>query len=200
MLLPTQSTNQAIEATIIQLIEAMTESWDFDDALETITPSAQLIADLGFSSVDFVQLFVAVEEAFGRKLGFHDLIMPQDKYVDDLSVAQIVTYVEAKLRAQPGEGALPTLRSHPTVPVQRLTVADLKALRQVIRSPEAVATSATNRVAPSPNPPAIFILSPPPVWLYAVSDHAGGAPQAVCAARTALAYLLHPPGAVASPQ
>ncbi len=88
-----------IQGTVISLIEEMTADWDLE-LEEEISGEQQLIADLNFSSVDFVQLFVVIEEEFQKKLGFHDLLMRDGTYVDDLSVAQIAAFVQSKLASE----------------------------------------------------------------------------------------------------
>ncbi|HEY9878332.1 MAG TPA: sulfotransferase [Leptolyngbyaceae cyanobacterium] len=157
MLSITPPTTQQIETKVIELIEEMTDEWDLDETLDEISPASHLIADLSFASVDFVQLFVSIEEAFARKLGFHDLIMPNDKYVEDLSIAQIVAYIEAKLHPKAAPASLTASSATVTAkPVQRLTATAVSQFRQLIPTPAAIASS-----NPSKNPPAVFILSPP---------------------------------------
>lgn len=156
MPLMSQPTTQPIESIVLQIVEAMVEDWDFDDDAVPVSASAQLIADLGFSSVDFVQLFVAIEEAFGRKLGFHDLIMPNDRYVDDLRVAQITAYIAAKLAdssAPSPPAARPAVTA--TAPIKTLTTAEVMQFRQMIPVPSPIPAAKPNSA------PAVFILSPP---------------------------------------
>lgn len=152
-----QSTTQQIEATVIELIEAMTDEWDLDEAVDEISGTSRLIADLSFASVDFVQLFVSIEEAFKRKLGFHDLIMPDDKYVEDLSIAQVVAYIETKLQTKAASVApVSSPKAITAKPLQRLTATAVSQFRQLIPTPAAIASSNSPK-----NPPAVFILSPP---------------------------------------
>lgn len=54
----------------------------------------RLLADLGFESIDIIQLVVAIQEDIvKRKLSFDQLLMKNGRYVDDLSVGQIAEYL-----------------------------------------------------------------------------------------------------------
>lgn len=54
----------------------------------------KLLADLGFESIDIIQLVVAIQEDIvRRKLSFDQLLMKNGRYVDDLSVGQIAEYL-----------------------------------------------------------------------------------------------------------
>lgn len=56
----------------------------------------RLLADLGFESIDIIQLVVAIqEEILKRKLSFEKLLMKDGRYVDDLSIGQIADYLAA---------------------------------------------------------------------------------------------------------
>jgi len=86
-----------IEESVVQIIEDMIQDWDLD-VEDTVGPHTNLVADLGFSSIDIIHLVVAVEEHFNRpKLGFNELLLVNGKYVDDLSIAQIAAFLDRKL-------------------------------------------------------------------------------------------------------
>lgn len=136
---------------IVNLILEMTQDWDLDFD-EEISPQEQLIADLNFSSVDFVQLFVSIEEAWGQKFGFHNLIMPNGKYVDDLSIAQLVDFVDSKFNAQ----TIKPVAANPTpVTTPPLSAAQVAQFRQLIRSPQLPLEPDTAK-----NQQMVFILCP----------------------------------------
>lgn len=60
----------------------------------------RLLADLGFESIDIIQLVVAIqEEILKRKLSFDRLLMKDGRYVDDLSIGQIADYLAASTPA-----------------------------------------------------------------------------------------------------
>jgi acyl carrier protein len=88
-------TKAQIQTALITLLEDMTQDWDLD--VEEITPQTYLAKDLNFSSVDIIQLVVSTEELFKQKLGFDSLLMKDGRYVDDLSIAQWVNFIESKL-------------------------------------------------------------------------------------------------------
>lgn len=63
-----------------------------------IGPETRIAADLEFDSIDVIQFVVAMERAFGtRNLGFQTLIMQDGRYVDDLTVGQIETFLAGRL-------------------------------------------------------------------------------------------------------
>lgn len=60
----------------------------------------KLLADLGFESIDIIQLVVAIQEDIvKRKLSFDQLLMKNGRYVDDLSIGQIAEYLAANAAA-----------------------------------------------------------------------------------------------------
>ena len=80
---------------LIALLEDFTQDWDsgFEGPM---TAETRLLADLGFESIDIIQLVVAIqEEVIRRKLSFDALLMKDGRYVDDLSVGQIANYIAA---------------------------------------------------------------------------------------------------------
>ncbi len=88
------SDTKAIHSVVASIIEEMIGELELDYD-QPIASHTRLIADLGFASVDFVHLIVQVETRFKRKMGFHDLIMPNGSYVDDLSVGQFVAFIQS---------------------------------------------------------------------------------------------------------
>ncbi|MDD3762282.1 MAG: phosphopantetheine-binding protein [Nevskiales bacterium] len=88
------SNTDAIVNKLIVLLEDFTQDWDteLDSAMN---PETRLLADLGFESVDIIQLTVAIEEDFGlHKTPFDKLLMNNGRYVDDLSIGQIAAFLE----------------------------------------------------------------------------------------------------------
>ncbi len=85
------------EATVIAVIEDLIQDWglELDGG---VNPQTQLVANLEFASVDIIQLCVALEQAYERKLGFQNLLMKDGSYVGDLSVAQIGDFIETRLQ------------------------------------------------------------------------------------------------------
>ena len=88
-----QSDSDIVSDTVLRVIQDMTSDWDVDIGtsfgLET-----QLIGDLAFESIDVVQLVVSLEEAFKkRSIPFDKLLMENGRYVEDLSVGQVVEFL-----------------------------------------------------------------------------------------------------------
>ena len=90
--------------TVIAVIEDLIQDWglELDGG---VGPATLLVAELEFASVDIIQLCVALEQAYERKLGFQNLLMRDGSYVGDLSVQQIAKFIDSRLE-QP-EGTVP---------------------------------------------------------------------------------------------
>ena len=84
---------------LIALIEDFTQDWD-EELDAAMSADTRLLADLGFESIDIIQLIVAIEEDFGlRKVPFESLLMQDGRYVDDLSIGQIAVFLTPHLAA-----------------------------------------------------------------------------------------------------
>lgn len=88
------TTADALIQPLITLLEDFTQDWDAEpDA--AMNGDTRLLADLGFESIDIIQLTVALEETFGlRKVPFDQLLMQDGRYVDDLSLRQIASFLQ----------------------------------------------------------------------------------------------------------
>jgi acyl carrier protein len=150
-----QLTAPEIESKVIAIVQDMVEELDVVDTGGPITTQSQLIEDLSFASIDFVQLFVLIEEALQKKLGFHNLILRDGVYVDDLSIAELVTYID---QAMTVNGT--TTRSSDFVfqdtqpPGERLTLAKVEQFKGHIPSPQIHIRDDKNTA------PIVFILCP----------------------------------------
>lgn len=90
-----------VEDTVIAVIEDLIQDWGLE--LEGgVNADTRLVENLEFASVDIIQLCVALEEAYGRKLGFQNLLMRDGSYVGDLSVTQISGFIETRLKSPEG--------------------------------------------------------------------------------------------------
>lgn len=143
-------------ARIVPLLTELVVDSDLEDWEGDVSEQTLLIADLGLTSVDFIDLFVSIEKSFGRVIGFHDLLMVNGRYVADLDLGQLSAFLTAKLNAvgaEPGRVAdEPCLHSDPSDGVDAETFA---AFRRIIPAPEPWARCATK------NPRALFLLSAP---------------------------------------
>jgi acyl carrier protein len=90
-----QAPRQTIESSVIAIVEDLTQDWGLE--AEGIDGTTQLVEHLDFASVDIIQLCVALEQHFDRKLGFRDLLLVDGSYVGDLSIAQISEFVASRI-------------------------------------------------------------------------------------------------------
>ncbi|MCK5857912.1 phosphopantetheine-binding protein [Abyssibacter sp.] len=78
---------------IVAILEDFLEGFDTEFDGE-ITRQTKVLADLGFESIDIIQLVVAIEEEIGKRdVPFEKLLMNNGSYVEDLEVGQIVDFV-----------------------------------------------------------------------------------------------------------
>lgn len=85
--------SDALLAPLIALLEDFTQDWDHSFEGE-MGRSTRLFADLGFESIDIIQLAVAIqEEVVKKRVSFDKLLMKDGRYVDDLSIGQIADFL-----------------------------------------------------------------------------------------------------------
>jgi acyl carrier protein len=90
-------TKDRIQQQLVAILEDMTAEWDLGLA-GPIGPDTKLIADLGFESIDVVQLVVAIEEQFQRRgLPFEEFFMVGGRYVDEIRVSDCVDFLHRNL-------------------------------------------------------------------------------------------------------
>ena len=88
--------SDALVQPLITLLQDFTQDWDhsFDGEMGR---STRLFADLGFESIDIIQLAVAIqEEVVKKRVSFDKLLMKDGRYVDDLSIGQIADFLAAE--------------------------------------------------------------------------------------------------------
>ena len=87
---------QTVEDAVIFITADLIQDWglDLDGG---VSGKTMLVNDLEFASVDIIQLCVALEQHFDRKLGFQEMLMQDGSYVSDLSVNQVAEFIEARL-------------------------------------------------------------------------------------------------------
>lgn len=88
-----------VQDKLKEILEEMIDDLELDYEGE-LGPETLLIADLGFASVDFIHLIVEIETSFGKKMGFHDLIMPDGKYIEDLALAPMAQFIQRRLEGE----------------------------------------------------------------------------------------------------
>jgi acyl carrier protein len=80
-----------------ELLKDFTQDWDNEFEGE-MTRDTKLLGDLGFESIDIIQLVVAIEQMVHKsKMPFNELLMRDGRYVDDLSIGQIADFVATKI-------------------------------------------------------------------------------------------------------
>lgn len=85
--------NEKYTNALIELLEDFTQDWDHESE-GAMDRQTRLFADLGFESIDIIQLGVAIEEDIShKKLHFDKLLMKDGRYVDDLSIGQIADFI-----------------------------------------------------------------------------------------------------------
>jgi len=93
----TAATKQQMLPQVIAILKDIMVDWETDIS-DDIGPDTSLVEDLYFTSLDVVQLVVAVEKHFDRRdLPFELLLMTDGRYVDDLTVEQIASFLESNL-------------------------------------------------------------------------------------------------------
>lgn len=89
-------TELVVTSVLLEIVEDLIQDWGLDlDG--PISGTTHLVADLDFASVDIIQLCVATEEHYERKMGFQDLLMQDGSYVEDLALAEMVRFIVKKL-------------------------------------------------------------------------------------------------------
>ena len=147
-----------VEAIVFEVIDELLETVDTDFEDE-ISSSALLVEDVGFSSIDFVQMIVSIEEKLGTKVGFQDMLMQDGKYVEDLSVGQVVAFTQDRL-SNPQSAAEPApvsvaVEAQDSGP--RISEQDVARFSQLIKPRKAAGAPPSS----GKNPRAVFVLSPP---------------------------------------
>ena len=87
---------EPIAHLLIEIVDDLIQDWGLD-LDEPVGVDTLLVADLEFASVDVIQLCVAVEEHYGRKLGFQDLLMHDGSYVQDLALGEMVRFIAKRV-------------------------------------------------------------------------------------------------------
>lgn len=155
-----------VESLICEAVEELLEALDAE-LDEDVSTQTMLVDDAEFSSIDFVQLIVSIEEKLGRKVGFQDMLMRDGSYVEDLSIGEVVDFTMGRLNAPKSESAgavsapataTTTKVAAPEIdPSTKITEADVSQFVGLIKP---------RRILPvdhslAKNKRAVFILSPP---------------------------------------
>jgi acyl carrier protein len=92
--------NTQVLTILVGILKQMTSDRDLDED-SPIGPQTYLVADLGFESLDMVEFVILVRDAVQRpNLPFEELLVVNDRYVDDLSVGQVADFVSEACAVQ----------------------------------------------------------------------------------------------------
>ena len=84
-----------ISKTVVATLESLVQDWDIEEPIHQAT---RVVADLGFESIDLIQMVAALERAFKLKGGsLVAMLVADGRYVDDLTVDQIVHRVDERV-------------------------------------------------------------------------------------------------------
>ena len=84
---------EEIQIGVVNVLQNMVEEWDLD-LPEPIGPDTRIIEDLGFESIDLVQLVVSIEEKFGvRGLPYEKVLMKDGAYVTEIHLSDLVDFL-----------------------------------------------------------------------------------------------------------
>jgi acyl carrier protein len=82
---------------VIATVRDLTQDWGIE--LDSPMQGDTLLAgELGFASVDIIQLCVALEQHYERRLGFQELLMANGSYVGDVTLGEFARFIEKKLQ------------------------------------------------------------------------------------------------------
>ena len=91
---------QAVRDAVLEVLKDIVQDWDLEMDGE-IKPDSLLIANLGFSSVDFVELATSIEELYPNvELKFDGLIIKDGRLVEDLSVDDVAAFVFKRVNGE----------------------------------------------------------------------------------------------------
>ena len=90
-------TEKTVEQVIIDLTNELIEDWGLEDVV-TVSKETTLKGDMGFASSDTMQLFTMIQEHYtGTLFKFQELVMKDGKFIDDLTLGQVIVFILKKL-------------------------------------------------------------------------------------------------------
>lgn len=93
MTIPISPITQDLQTRLILLLDGIVREWDIE-LLEPLGAETRLVEDLGFESVDLMQLIVAIEQTFGvRGLPYEQVLMQDGGYVTEITVRQLTDFL-----------------------------------------------------------------------------------------------------------
>ncbi|MDC3957713.1 hypothetical protein [Polyangium jinanense] len=91
------------EADILKIVQTVVgeiiEDWHLD---VEITPETQLVADIGFTSMDFIDLFASIDTQLRRKIAYEPLLQtPGGNYRADITSGEIASFIWKNYDVEP---------------------------------------------------------------------------------------------------
>ncbi|MFO1506726.1 MAG: hypothetical protein U1F23_06560 [Lysobacterales bacterium] len=85
--------------TVAAVAADLTQDWGLDPGTQ-FAPETLVAGDLGFTSIDIIQFCVALDQSYGTRFGFQDLLMKDGSYIGDVSLGQFADFIASRLDAQ----------------------------------------------------------------------------------------------------
>lgn len=96
-----KASQQEILDYLLSLLQELAKDWDYSRA---VCPDSLLFSELGFESLDAVVLGTAIQEHYHREMPFAALFASiGEKEIHDLSIAELVQFVDIHLDSKIGE-------------------------------------------------------------------------------------------------
>ena len=94
---------QEILNYVLSMLQELAKDWDYS---ETVGPESLLFSQLDFESLDAVVLGTAIQEHYQQQMPFAELLADVgQREVNDLSVAEIVDFIDTHLSSKVGEAS-----------------------------------------------------------------------------------------------
>jgi acyl carrier protein len=91
---PTLNGREAILLRVMDIVREMIQDWDRDDLTTPLTEDTQLVADLGYQSLDVVVLTAAMSRMLNRKdIPFERLLLVGGRPIPDLSLGALADFL-----------------------------------------------------------------------------------------------------------
>lgn len=97
---------QEILDYVLTTLQDLSRDWDYSNP---VTEKSLLFTELGFESLDAVVLGTTIQEHYSRQMPFSELLVEIGRDQRDLSVGELVDFVDTNLKASdsmPAEQAL----------------------------------------------------------------------------------------------
>jgi len=93
-------TRDEIQDYLLATLQELCRDWDYSSP---VSPSSLLFTELGLESLDAVVLGTIIQEHFQRPLPFAELLAEVGREQRDLSIAELVDFVDRNLNQVPLE-------------------------------------------------------------------------------------------------